>query len=91
VLGIVLAAPVTATLRLFLRYVRAKLLDRDFVTTPAYSTEQRAYVYRLIHFLLGKRFATLPPAAPGDFRASAPSDPAVSEPAEQTDVSGWSL
>jgi len=95
VLGVVLAAPIMATLRLFGRYLRAKLLDEEFATAPAFSSEQRGFVYRLIHFWLSKRFPTLPPDTRAeDALMSLPvSDPVV-HPAsheEAPDVSGWSL
>ena len=95
VLGVVLAAPIMATLRLFGRYLRAKLLDEDFATAPAFSSEQRRFVYRLIHFWLSNRFPTLPPDARADDAARptrAPNPIASAVPHEETpDVSGWSL
>jgi predicted PurR-regulated permease PerM len=57
VLGVILAAPSVATLRLFGRYLRGKLLDEEvFATTPAYARQQRGLIYRLIFFFLSKRF-----------------------------------
>ena len=57
VLGVILAAPSVATLRLFGRYLRGKLLDEElFATTPAYARRQRGMVYRLIFFFLSKRY-----------------------------------
>jgi predicted PurR-regulated permease PerM len=57
VLGVILAAPSVATLRLFGRYLRGKLLDEElFATTPAYARRQRGMVYRLIFYFLSKRY-----------------------------------
>jgi hypothetical protein len=57
VLGVILAAPSVATLRLLGRYLRGKLLDEEvFATAPAYARQQRGMVYRLIFYFLSKRF-----------------------------------
>jgi predicted PurR-regulated permease PerM len=57
VLGVILAAPSVATLRLFGRYLRGKLLDEEvFATAPAYARQQRGMVYRLIFYFLSRRF-----------------------------------
>lgn len=56
-LGVILAAPTVATLRLFGRYLRGKLLDEEvFATTPAYARQQRGMAYRLIFYFLSKRY-----------------------------------
>ncbi len=94
VLGIVLAAPVMATLRLFGRYLRAKLLDQDFATAPAFSSGHRAFVYRLIHFGMSKRFPTLlsPERSSDSPVTPVPDSGGKSGAREETpDVSGWSL
>ena len=57
VLGIVLAAPMVATLRLGLRYIRGKLLDEEvfpMVSHPA--TRRTGLAYSLIRYFLAKRF-----------------------------------
>lgn len=57
VLGVILAAPTVATLRLFGRYLRGKLLDEEvFPVMPAYSVHQRSFAYRVMHYWLSKRF-----------------------------------
>ncbi len=56
-LGVVLAAPTVATLRLGLRYLRGKLLDEDvfpMVAQPA--TRRSGFVYSLIRYFLIRRF-----------------------------------
>lgn len=74
ILGVILAAPITATLRVLLRYVRGKLLDEEvFPSMPAYSIQQRGFVYRLIRFLLSKRFPVLTPESPHDWQSLAES------------------
>jgi hypothetical protein len=61
VLGVVLAAPIAATLRLLGRYMRGKLLEEDvFPTEGAYIQHTNRFYLRLIHVLLSKRF---PPIA----------------------------
>jgi hypothetical protein len=60
-LGVVLAAPSVATIRLFGRYLRAKLLDEElFPAMSSYSIQQRGIIYRMIRFFLSKRFPVLP-------------------------------
>jgi predicted PurR-regulated permease PerM len=60
ILGVILAAPSAATLRLFGRYLRGKLLDEDpFPALAAYGARQRGMVYRLMHFFLSKRFPVM--------------------------------
>jgi predicted PurR-regulated permease PerM len=62
VLGVILAAPSVATVRLFGRYLRAKLLDEElFPTLPSGVAQQRGFVYRLMFFFLSKRFPSVPP------------------------------
>ena len=88
VLGVVLAAPTVATIRLFGRYLRGKLLDEELF--PALSTvpaQQTSLIYRVMRFWLSKRFPVLPPGGadplPGEL---------VPEPGEQrTDFSEWAL
>ncbi|NDJ77469.1 MAG: AI-2E family transporter [Chloroflexi bacterium] len=61
VLGVVLAAPSVATLRLFGRYIRGKLFDEEiFSTEPARAGQQRGAIYTLIRFFLSKRFPVRP-------------------------------
>jgi predicted PurR-regulated permease PerM len=77
-LGLVLAAPSVATLRLFGRYLRGKLLDEDvFAPLPAYAGSQRGSVYRLIHYFLSQRF----PVEDEDYMSG--------EAVESSEVSGW--
>lgn len=60
VLGVILAAPTVATLRLFLRYVRGKLLDEDvFPMTLQPTTRRRGIIYALIRYFLNRRFRAL--------------------------------
>ncbi|MBN1679381.1 MAG: AI-2E family transporter [Anaerolineae bacterium] len=83
VLGVVLAAPTVASLRLFGRYLRGKLLDEElFPTVPAYSRRRYAFVYRLTRFFLSKRFPVLPPDQLADMYndAYASADDWYSEP-----------
>ncbi|MBI5961580.1 MAG: AI-2E family transporter [Chloroflexi bacterium] len=57
VLGLILAAPMVATLRLFGRYLRGKLLDEEvFPALPAYTTQHHGFIFRLMRFFLNKRF-----------------------------------
>lgn len=63
-LGVILAAPTVATLRLFGRYLRGKLLDEEMIATESASAgQQRGLAYRLIRYFLSKRF---PLAAPDE-------------------------
>jgi len=65
VLGVILAAPAVATLRLFARYLRGKLLDEEvFPTMPVYVVQQRGMLYRIAHYLLSKRFPVMPADGP---------------------------
>ncbi len=93
-LGVVLAAPTIATLRVLLRYVRGKLLDEDaFAVGPGSSTAQRGLIYALLRYLLSKRFPTLPAEsgvqithdAGGDTPREQPQEP----PRQHPDMSGW--
>ncbi len=57
VLGVILAAPTVATLRLFGRYLRGKLLDEEvFPVVTVYATHQHSFAYRVMHYFLRKRF-----------------------------------
>ncbi len=86
VLGVVLAAPMVATLRLFVRYLRGKLLDEEvFPAMSAYTMQQRGLVYRLTHYLLSKRF----PVMPVERAAAIPVERADS--GESGDISSWAL
>lgn len=61
-LGIILAAPAAATLRLFGRYIRGKLLDEEaFPVVPVYLVQRRGIVYRLMRFFLNKKFPVMTP------------------------------
>jgi predicted PurR-regulated permease PerM len=85
VLGVVLAAPMMATLRLGARYLRAKLLDEElFPTEGAYLALPRGFFYRLLRYFLERRF----PVLPEDAEASALYDP-MNDPVEHSDASGW--
>lgn len=66
-LGIVLAAPSAATLRLFARYLRAKLLDEEVFPPLSYSAvRQDGLPYRVMRFFLSKKFPVLPPENPDE-------------------------
>ena len=68
VLGIVLAAPATASLRVLLRYLRGKLLDEEmFPAVAPYAAQPRGFIYRLMHFWLSKRFPVMSPEALDDW------------------------
>ncbi|WP_162909495.1 AI-2E family transporter [Aggregatilinea lenta] len=68
-LGVILAAPTVATLRLFGRYVRGKLLDEElFPAVAPYSAQQRGMVYQVMHYFLSKRFPVLPPSGTEDWQ-----------------------
>ncbi len=106
VLGVVLAAPIAATIRLLGRYVRGKLLEEDvFPSEEAYVHRgvNRFYL-RLIHYLLSRRFPTLaaddgaarPAGTPSALvvRSAAAADrPVVDPPPDpaEPDVSHWAL
>ncbi|MCD4685307.1 MAG: AI-2E family transporter [Anaerolineae bacterium] len=95
VLGVVLAAPIAATLRTFARYLRGKLLDEDpFATGEGYSMQQRGIAYALIRFFLSKRFPTLPPEPvtapdPDDYYPPSDDPPSEYDDYEARDMSGW--
>jgi predicted PurR-regulated permease PerM len=62
ILGVILAAPSAATLRLGVRYLRGKLLDEElFPALPPYTAPQGGVVYRLMHYFLTQRFPIMPP------------------------------
>ena len=90
VLGVVLAAPSVATLRLGGRYLRAKLLDEElFPATPAAQRLPGGVIFRTVRFLLSRRFPVLPDAE----LAEAPPDvpPERGEPSERPDISSWAM
>jgi len=61
-LGVILAAPIVATIRLLGRYLRGKLLDEElFPTLSPYTVQQRGIIYQAIRFFLSKQFPVLPP------------------------------
>lgn len=61
-LGVILAAPIVATIRLVGRYLRGKLLDEElFPTLSPYTAQQRGVVHQAIRFFLSKQFPVLPP------------------------------
>jgi len=77
VLGVVLAAPSVATVRLFVRYLRVKLLDEEYMPAARPSAAgQHSLVYRLMHYFISRRYPVLPaehfdespPAAHGSAR-----------------------
>lgn len=88
VLGVVLAAPTVATMRLFGRYLRGKLLDEElFPALPTVPAQQSSLVYRVMRFWLSKRFPTLP--ADG---ADPLAGDSVLEPVDQrADGSEWAV
>lgn len=62
VLGVVLAAPTAATLRLLLRYLRGKLLDEEtFPAGPGYAATRGGLLRVLIRYFLGRRYPVLAP------------------------------
>jgi predicted PurR-regulated permease PerM len=86
VLGIVLAAPSVATLRLLGRYLRGKLLDEElFATALPYGAAQRGMAFRLMRYFLSKRF---PPGNAGEDYAIV-SEGARSDTPESSDAP-WS-
>lgn len=61
VLGLLLAAPTVATLRLLARYLRGKLLDEEvFPPVPTIASQPRGSIYSLLRFFLSKRFPVKP-------------------------------
>lgn len=59
-LGIVLAAPMVATIRLGLRYLRGKLLDEEvFPLVSEPSSRRTGFAYSLIRYFLNRRFRTV--------------------------------
>lgn len=92
VLGVVLAAPTIATLRVILRYVRGKLLDEDtFGSSSVEAGQARGLLYGLLRVLLSKRFPTMP--ADQDAEASRQSAANHGSESESDnhhpDMSGW--
>lgn len=87
-LGIVLAAPTIATLRVFLRYVRGKLLDEDAFASPAALGQGRGLVYSVLRCFLSKRFPVLPADYTVPTEALRTDDSPPPAP-EYPDVSGW--
>jgi predicted PurR-regulated permease PerM len=68
-LGVILAAPIVATLRLFGRYIRGKLFDEElFPAIAPYSAQQRGMIYQVMHYFLSKRFPVLPPSGTEDWK-----------------------
>lgn len=87
VVGVVLAAPIAATLRLLGRYLRGKLLDEElFPTEEAYLARPGGLLFRLTRFFLDGRFPTLP-AEEFERDAIGPGD----DVPEEVDSSGWAL
>jgi predicted PurR-regulated permease PerM len=87
VLGVVLAAPTVATLRLFGRYLRGKLLDEEvFPPMSAYVAQERSVFYRVMRYFWNRRFPEVP-ADGYDPRQMGPD--LVGETVEPSDVSGW--
>lgn len=88
VLGVILAAPMVATIRLFGRYLRGKLLDEElFPALPTVPAQQTSLIFRLMRYWLSKRFPTMPAEV-----ADPPPSDLVPEPGDQrTDVSEWAL
>lgn len=59
-LGIVLAAPMVATIRLGLRYLRGKLLDEEVFPLVAEPASRRTgFAYSLIRYFLNRRFRSV--------------------------------
>jgi hypothetical protein len=62
VLGVILAAPTVATLRLWGRYLRGKLLDEELLPAlPAQITPPGGLIYTTMRFFLSKRFPVMTP------------------------------
>lgn len=60
ILGVILAAPMVATIRLGLRYLRGKLLDEEVFPMVVQPTSRRTgFVYSLIRYFLNRRFRAL--------------------------------
>ncbi len=79
-LGVVLAAPTVATLRLFGRYVRGKLLDEEsFPAVAPYSAQQRGMVYQVMRYFLSKRFPVLPPSGTEDWQRITAQSPETAQ------------
>jgi predicted PurR-regulated permease PerM len=88
ILGIVLAAPTVATLRLFGRYLRGKLLDEDvFPPMTAYVAQERSVFYRVMRYFWNRRFPEEPAEGYEERQIVGPD--LVGEPVEPSDVSGW--
>jgi len=87
-LGIVLAAPTVATLRLVGRYLRGKLLDEDvFPPMTAYAAHERSVFYRVMRYFWNGRFPVMP--SDGYEGQQVVMSERVTEPVEPSDVSGW--
>jgi predicted PurR-regulated permease PerM len=85
VLGVILAAPSVATLRLVGRYLRGKLLDEEvFPSSPAYTTAPSGFLYRLMRYFLRKRFPVEPPEG-------TPSTEQAVSSGERSERSEWVL
>jgi predicted PurR-regulated permease PerM len=88
ILGIILAAPTVATLRLLGRYLRGKLLDEEmFPPITAYGAREHSVFYRVMRYFWNGRFPETPDEG-YEGRQVMPSD-LVGEPPEPSDVSGW--
>ena len=89
VLGVVLAAPSVATLRVLLRYLRGKLLDEEtFPVVPEYATPARGLAYRLIRYWLRRRFPVQPEEPPAPLPEALP-EPLPADPPDEADFSDW--
>jgi predicted PurR-regulated permease PerM len=88
VLGVVLAAPTVATLRLFGRYLRGKLLDEEvFPSMSAYVAQERSVFYRVMRYFWNRRYPEVP--ADGYEPRQAVGPDLVGETVEPSDLSGW--
>lgn len=89
VLGIVLAAPTVATFRVFLRYLRGKLLDEDaFPARTGAGAQQHGFAYALLRYFLDTRFPVLPEVEHAPAVQSDPGDEFASD-ADHPSFSGW--
>jgi hypothetical protein len=87
-LGVVLAAPTVATMRLFGRYLRGKLLDEElFPALPTVPAQQSSLVYRVMRFWLSKRF----PILPTDGADPLAGDSALEPVDQRADGSEWAV
>lgn len=90
VLGIVLAAPTVATIRVFLRYLRGKLLDEEaFPDSSSASSQQRGFFYMLLRYFMDTRFPILPDDHQENVTVSSDPGEELPQQVDQSTFSGW--